>query len=271
MIVFPNAKINLGLKVLKKRADGYHDIQTVFYPIPLHDVLEAVPSPDGVFRFTSSGNVIPSKTEDNLCVRAYHLINNAFGISPVHMHLHKVIPSGAGMGGGSSDAASALILLNALYELGIEEPRLMNYASQLGSDCAFFVRNIPSFAEGRGEIITNVPVRLSGYNLIIIKPPFFVSTALAYTLVIPSGKPLDPGKIAHESPDKWKGFLANDFESAIFSKYPGLKRIKDELYSSGALYASMSGSGSAMYGIFPSKMPDLTDQFPNCFVWQSMI
>jgi 4-diphosphocytidyl-2-C-methyl-D-erythritol kinase len=269
MILFPNAKLNLGLHVLAKRTDGYHDIQTVIYPIPLRDILEVIPAHDGVFRITTSGNEIPGKPEENLCAQAYNLLQKEFGISSVHLHLHKVIPTGAGLGGGSSDAAFTLVALNDLFHMGMDLPQLQKLASRLGSDCAFFIRNEPAYAHGRGEITEAVSINLQGYYLVVVKPEFSINTATAYSLVKPVIKPVDLKGLVLKGPILWKDHIINDFEEEIFKKYPLLDRIKNKLYSSGAVYASMSGSGSAIYGIFTSPVKKSRSLFPGCFVWES--
>jgi 4-diphosphocytidyl-2-C-methyl-D-erythritol kinase len=271
MILFPNAKLNLGLNVLAKRPDGYHNIETIFYPVPLRDILEVLPAPDGILRIHTSGNEIPGKPEDNLCVKAFHLLQKDFGISPVHIHLHKVIPTGAGLGGGSSDAAFMLVALNHISGLGITDTQLTKYASQLGSDCTFFIKNATAFAHGRGEITKPVSVDLQGYYLVIVKPSFSVDTATAYSLVHPEKKADDLRKIIEKQPGYWKDYLMNDFEEEIFKIYPLLQRIKNKLYLLGAVYASMSGSGSAMYGIFSSPVRKTGSSFPGCFVWESKL
>jgi 4-diphosphocytidyl-2-C-methyl-D-erythritol kinase len=271
MIVFPNAKLNLGLKVLKKRSDGFHDIQTVLFPIPLRDLLEAIPSPDGAFHFACSGNVTTGMIEDNLCVRAVRVLQNDFDIPPVHLYLHKVIPSGAGLGGGSSDAACTLILLNTLFELGLDKQRLMQYASRLGSDCAFFISNVPSLAEGRGEKVSDLPLDLKGYYLAVVKPELSVSTAAAYSWVEPDDRPCDISDIILRGIPAWKDALINDFEVAVFEQYPELEIIKRKLYDAGAVYSSMSGSGSAIFGIFPSGPQKPALSFPACFFWDAYL
>jgi 4-diphosphocytidyl-2-C-methyl-D-erythritol kinase len=234
MVAFPPCKINLGLNIMRKRADGYHDIETIFYPVPWTDILEVIPSDK--FVFTATGNVIPGKEEDNLCVRAHKILN----APPAKIHLHKIIPAGAGLGGGSSDAASTLKLLNDVFELKHSKEDLKNYAAQLGSDCAFFIENRPMLGRGRGEILTPVDVDLKGKFIVIIKPDVHVSTAEAYAGVVP--KEREPGS-------EW----TNDFEESVFKKYPILASIKSTLYEAGASYASMSGSGSAVFGIFSQK------------------
>jgi 4-diphosphocytidyl-2-C-methyl-D-erythritol kinase len=268
MILFPNAKINLGLQVIRKRADGYHDIQSVFLPVPLKDALEAIHAPDGEFSFTCSGLPIPENTEANLCVRAYRLLQQHHRIGPVHMHLHKVIPLEAGLGGGSADAAFALKLLSALFALDLGELQLLHYATQLGSDCAFFIMNTPAMAEGRGELLSPVKPDLSGYTLVIVKPQISVSTVEAYAIAKPAEPAINLKNILEQGVHSWKGQVINDFEPEIFKKHPEMLDIKNKLYATGAIYASMSGSGSAIYGIF-SDAPALS--FPSCFYWETRL
>jgi len=237
MVAFPPCKINLGLSIIRKRADAYHDIETIFYPVPWTDILEVIPSDK--FVFTATGNAIPGKEEDNLCVRAHKILN----APPAKIHLHKIIPAGAGLGGGSSDAAWTLRLLNDVFELKHSKEDLKNYAAQLGSDCAFFIENRPMLGTGRGEILTPVDVDLKGKFIVIIKPDVHVSTTEAYAGVVP--KERKPGS-------EW----TNDFEESVFRKHPILASIKSTLYEAGASYASMSGSGSAVFGIFSQQPSD---------------
>ena len=236
MVAFPPCKINLGLNVLRKRDDGYHDIETCFYPIPWTDILEVIPSDK--FEFTVSGNAIPG--DDNLCVKAYRLLNTP----PAKIHLHKIIPTGAGLGGGSSDAAWTLRLLNDVFQLKLSKDELKKYAAQIGSDCAFFIEDGPMIGTGRGEILRPAKVDLKGKFIVIVKPDVHVSTAEAYSGIVPKGSKLDLSDIRS---------LRNDFEETIFKKYPAIESIKKSLYQAGATYASMSGSGSAVYGIFNDR------------------
>jgi 4-diphosphocytidyl-2-C-methyl-D-erythritol kinase len=268
MVVFPHCKINLGLHVISKREDGYHNIETCFYPVPWTDILEIIPARE--FSFTSSGTVIPGKEEDNLCVRAYRLLQTEFGFAPVKIHLHKVLPTGAGLGGGSSDAAFTLRLLNSVFDLKLNKNQLRNYASQLGSDCAFFVEDKPMLGIGRGEQLEELPLSLNGYYLILVKPDIHVATADAYAGVKPHL--LTPGlsEILKHPIAEWKEYLINDFEKSVFKKYPAIELIKEELYRQGALYASMSGSGSSVFGIFKSRI-ELSQQFAGMQYWTNYL
>lgn len=259
MILFPPAKVNLGLYITGKRPDGYHDIESVMYPIPIMDALEIIPADK--FSFRSSGLIIGGDDEDNLCVKAFRLMKENYGIADVMIHLRKNIPMGAGLGGGSADAAYVLTGLNQLFDLQLSDAQLEGYASQLGSDCAFFVRSIPQLAKGRGEILTPIEVSLSGYYLKVINPGIHVSTKEAYSKVKMSDEGYDWKNMPSQTPADWKEKLNNDFEESVFELYPELADIKSELYNEGALYATMSGSGSTMFGIF-DKEPELKSNYP---------
>ncbi|MDR3227245.1 MAG: 4-(cytidine 5'-diphospho)-2-C-methyl-D-erythritol kinase [Prevotellaceae bacterium] len=258
MIVFPNAKINLGLNVIEKRCDGFHNIETVFYPIPLCDVLEIEESQSNTSALFNSGIIINEDSDNNLCMKSLRLIKKDFSIPEVNIFLYKKIPFGAGLGGGSADAANVLIMLNKMFSLNINDEKLMQYAAQIGSDCAFFVKNKPQSASGKGEIMNDVNVSLSGYYLVVVKPDIFVSTAQAYANITPKQPTLRIADIVSKPIEEWKYFLKNDFETTVFSQYPEIKRIKENLYSRGAIYASMSGTGSSVYGIFANDV-DMSD------------
>jgi len=248
LISFPNAKINLGLQILRKRADGYHDIASVFLPIPLTDVLEIIKSDST--SFTSSGLPIPGDTSDNLCLKAYHLLKSEFDLPPVSIHLHKVIPMGAGLGGGSADGAFVLTMLNKKFGLQLTEAALEEYASRLGSDCPFFIKNEPALALGRGTDLHRFSIDLKGYQLVLVFPGIHIGTKEAYAGVTPRENQKDLSTLLSQPIESWKDDLLNDFEASVFPTYPTLPEIKDQLYSKGALYASMTGSGSTMFGIF---------------------
>ncbi|MBS1490980.1 MAG: 4-(cytidine 5'-diphospho)-2-C-methyl-D-erythritol kinase [Bacteroidetes bacterium] len=264
MVVFPHCKINLGLNVLSSRADGYHNIETCFYPVALTDILEIIPSPQ--FSFTQSGLVIPGAAEENLCVKAYHLIKKLFDIGPVKIHLHKVIPTGAGLGGGSSNGAFTLLLLDRIFALKLSEPEIKNLASQLGSDCAFFTQTKALMGKGRGNELSSLSVSLKNYFLVLVKPNVHVSTAEAYAGIDLTKPENTIEEILKWPVNKWKDSLINDFEKSIFSKYPAIKELKEKMYSLGATYASMSGSGASVYGIF-EKPIELIDEFTGQFYW----
>ena len=252
MVIFPNSKINLGLNIVGKGGDGYHDIETFFFPVHLKDALEVIEKEK--FEFSTSGSPIEGDPEKNLCIKAYNLLKTDFPQMPtVQMHLHKAIPMGAGLGGGSADGAFTLKLLNKKFELNLSEKQLINYSLQLGSDCPFFILNKPCFATGRGEILEQTGLDLSEFKIVIVHPAIHISTAWAFAEI----KPLKPVKsikqIIQQPVSTWKDELLNDFENPVFEKYPEVKNIKYKLYDAGAIYASMSGSGSAVYGILNSK------------------
>jgi 4-diphosphocytidyl-2-C-methyl-D-erythritol kinase len=255
MIFFPPAKINLGLKVLFKRPDGYHELDTCMVPVPLHDILEILPAKE--FSFHQTGLTFPGAETDNLCIRAYRLLEKDHALPPVYMHLRKIIPMGAGLGGGSSDAAWVLIGLNTLFDLGLSIKQLEDYAAQLGSDCPFFIANTSQIAGGRGEVLQPVEINLCGFYLKIVNPGLHVGTAEAYagvhfSSVEPSIKTLVQGPM-----ETWKESIQNDFERSVFERYPEISKIKEKLYAEGALFALMSGSGSTVYGIFRDA-PEIT-------------
>ena len=268
MLFFPNCKINIGLQIISKREDGYHNIETVFYPIPINDVLEIIPASlnNSNIEFSLSGNAIACEDNENICVKAYHLLKEKFPQLPaVKMHLHKTIPSGAGLGGGSADGAAALVMLNNKFNLGLTKAALIDLSLQLGSDCPFFIINKPCFATSRGEMLEELTFDLSDYKIVIVNPGIHVNTGEAFSKITPRG--VDADKISLINLTQlpvhlWKDAITNDFETVVFAQYPSIKTIKDELYLSGALFASMSGSGSSVYGIFSKKhVPELN--FPD--------
>lgn len=264
MINFPNAKINLGLHVLRKRTDGFHDIETCMYPIPLKEALEIIPSK--TFSFSHSGISIPGGSDNNLIVKAYRLLLSDYPEIPaVAIHLHKNIPIGAGLGGGSADAAFTLSLLNQLFSIGLDTKQLENYASQLGSDCPFFVQNNPQMAEGRGEKLTPLSIDLSGNWLCLIHPGIHISTQEAYGGIQPKLSEKDLKTILSDQ-SSWKSLLVNDFEKGIFANHPEIAAIKEKLYAAGAWYAAMSGSGSAVFGLFKDR-PEAISLPENYFVF----
>lgn len=266
MIAFPNAKINLGLRVLKKRNDGYHDIETVFYPVKWRDALEIVNANDNKFHLTQTGLQIDAAAENNLCAKTWKLMHDKFKIPSVHIHLHKVIPTGAGLGGGSSDAAETIKLLNKLFELKLNNEELEEITSDIGSDGAFFIKNKPVLARGRGNIFSGAEIDLSNYKIVIVKPPVAVSTAEAYKKITPN-EANSLTEVIKLKPEYWKDKLINDFELPVFKMHPGIGKIKNKLYKAGAVYASMSGSGSAVYGLFEKDFQLKRNNFANCEVW----
>lgn len=300
MVLYPNAKINLGLNIINKRSDGFHNLETLFLPVPLCDILEVVRcdepfggrseshSAGGSYGLVAGmgcgddvagkgcgdesgknfgdavgtrgvgdgaqiflyGNKVEGDPADNLCMRAYRLMKDRFGIEPVEIHLYKKIPTGAGLGGGSSDAAFTLIALNQLFQLGLSDDDLAGFAAMLGSDCPFFIYNTPMMARGRGEILSRHNISLEGYHIELVHPEVFVSTKEAYAGVTPHEPEVWLQDALSHPIEEWRGLIVNDFEESIFKKYPALARAKQALYDHGAVYASMSGSGSSLYGIF---------------------
>jgi len=250
MIQFPNCKINLGLSILANRADGYHELETVFYPIAVSDALEILPAAD--LTMTQSGIAVPGDPAQNLCLKAYHLLKNDFPQLPaVQMHLHKNIPMGAGLGGGSSDGAAALSMLNDLFQLQLSTTQLIQYAAQLGSDCPFFILNEASHATGRGEVMQPMPINLSNFTMALIHPNIPISTGWAFQQITPAIKEKTIASIIQQPIATWKNELINDFEKPVFEAHTSLALIKHNLYEQGAIYASLSGSGSSLFGLFP--------------------
>lgn len=280
MVVFPNSKVNLGLYITAKRSDGYHNIETVFYPIYWYDVLEILPLTAKVQQnikasnhikityqtndivFAQSGLDIEGEAKSNLCMKAFYLLKDKYASLPaVFMHLHKVIPSGAGLGGGSADAAFVLKTIANVLNLNITNRELENLVLVLGSDCPFFIENKPSIAVGRGEQMQPIVLDLNNYTWVLINPNIHISTSWAFSQIIPNKPKIDLHKIIQEPIENWKGLLYNDFEKPIFEKFSVIKEIKETLYNKGALYASLSGSGSTVYGIFPTNK-NLKFSFP---------
>lgn len=251
MILFPQAKINLGLNVLYKREDGYHEMETCMKSVPMSDVLEILES--NTFQFVQTGISIPDSQENNLCVKAYKLLKEDFDLPAVFMHLRKEIPMGAGLGGGSSDAASALIGLNKLFDLGITDTELEKYAARLGSDCPFFIKGKSQLANGRGEILEPFDLDLSEYFIKLVYPSLHISTQEAYSHVQVNENQKSICEILKTPIETWRNELQNSFERGEFETYPVLAKIKHDLYNEGALYASLSGSGSTLYGIFKEE------------------
>lgn len=273
MICFPNAKINLGLNVISKRADGYHNIETVFYPIGLKDALEIIPMQTKArdarnrgYRFFPSGMEIAGNSEDNLVIKAWKVVKKEHDIPPIDIHLLKKIPFGAGLGGGSSDAAFMLKLLNNHFSLGYSEEDLCQRASTIGADCPFFVSNKPAFASGIGEQLEEVALCLDDYFFVLVKPNCFVSTQTAYAMVTPTRPTVSLIEIIKHPVLEWKHTMRNDFEASVFKKFPEICDIKEKLYNLGAIYASMSGSGSSVFALFESET-DIEKHFSNQFVW----
>lgn len=269
MISFPNCKINIGLNIVGKRPDGFHDIETIFYPLPWSDILEITKNPEketGV-DFRSSGIRIYGGKETNLCVRAYQLLAAEHPLGAIRMQLHKLLPIGAGLGGGSSDAAFVLRSLDQLFRLKLPDEKLEAYAAQLGSDCPFFIRNKPVFASGRGEVFEDIKVKLDEYYFVVVKPRIHISTAEAYAGVKPAKPKHSLKDLIRKPVETWKDTIHNDFETTILEKHQSIRKIKKKLYDEGAVYAAMSGSGSSVFGIFRHPI-DLHLHFRNCTMWQ---
>ena len=250
MITFPNAKINLGLHIVSRRSDGYHNIETVFYPIPLTDSLEIVPAKGAESTLTCYGRVVDCPVEKNLVMKAYRMMEEAYGLPAVDIYLVKHIPDGAGLGGGSSDASFCMKMLNDMFEIGLSAEQLAAMAAKIGADCPFFIYNQPMIATGIGDVLEPIGVDLKGKTMLLVKPDVSVPTKAAYAQVTPapSAKPIP--EILSDGMENWQKELVNDFEKSVFAQYPSLAEIKRTLLESGASYAAMSGSGSSIFGIF---------------------
>ena len=252
MLSFPNCKINLGLHVISKRSDGYHNLETIFFPVAQQDALEIIAADQ--LSFKATGLSISGKDEDNLCLKAYQLLKSKFPQLPaVSIHLHKTIPMGAGLGGGSADGAFMLTLLNKKFNLELTQQQLIAYALQLGSDCPFFIINKPCFAEGRGEILSPINLSLSAYSICLVNPGIHVSTGEAFAKIQPKQPKKSILEIIQQPVNTWKDELINDFEKPVFEHYPTIAAIKQKLYEAGAVYASMTGSGSTVFALFEKE------------------
>ena len=276
MICFPCAKINIGLHVTGKRDDGYHNLETLFYPVPLVDILEIIPlSGKRTVRniFNSTGIRFDENTETNLCLQAWKEMNKTEPLPPVNIHLHKIIPVGAGLGGGSSDAASALIALNDLFNINMNKTVLASLAAGIGSDCPFFIYNKPMFASGRGEVLQDTGIDLSGYKVVIVYPGKGISTAWAFSNIEIREHNSSLRDTLNNDPATWQGKVFNDFETVVFKSYPEISSLKEKLLDNGALYASLTGSGSAVYGLYDSgtATDHLRSVFPGMFFWEGKL
>ncbi|NLR90928.1 4-(cytidine 5'-diphospho)-2-C-methyl-D-erythritol kinase [Flammeovirga agarivorans] len=263
MISYPNAKINIGLAITSKRQDGFHDIASCFYPVGWSDILEIIPSEE--LSFQSTGIDIPGNADHNLCLQAYHLLNKDFNIPPVQMHLHKIIPIGAGLGGGSADGAFALVMLNEMNNLGLSDEQLEEYAAQMGSDCPFFIKNKPVYVTGRGEVFNELDLTLKGKKIVLVNPNIHISTKEAYSGVSPKALDFELKATLEGNIEDWKDHVKNDFEDSLLKKYTVIDKIKSDLYKQGAEYASMTGSGSTVFGIFSTEI-DLSN-YTEYSVW----
>lgn len=266
MVRFPNAKINLGLRVLRKRNDGYHDIETILYPVEIYDALELIRTPDRPFTFSASGLDIPGSADSNLCTRAFALMQAEYSIPNVSIHLHKCIPMGAGLGGGSSDAAYVLMMIDEMFGLNLDVAVLQDLASRLGSDCPFFIHGQAAIAHGRGEILKALDLSLEDFYFLIVKPDNHINTAEAYSNIHAASHDIPLDELTQKPITEWHKWIFNDFESYVFMKYPGLDEIKSRMYQQGALYASLTGSGSALYGIF-DHAPAIEGLDDNYYTW----
>lgn len=263
MVSFPNCKINIGLYVTGKRADGFHNIETIFFPIPIKDALEIIEDPEKQdISFTSSGLAIEGPSSNNLCMKAYALLKKDFPSLPgIKMHLHKNIPMGAGLGGGSADGTFALKLLNEKFDLRIDSESLKHYALQLGSDCPFFILNKPCLATGRGEILEPLNIDLHHYRILVVNPGIHINTGWAFSSLKKLSSTVNLKQLIESPVNTWKDRISNDFESAACEKYPEIPAIKKNLYAAGAVYAAMTGTGSTVYGIF-SNDQEVDIKFP---------
>lgn len=275
MVVFPNAKINIGLNVLKKRSDGYHDISTVMMPIPWRDILEIIPAKNNYDTLTVTGREICCPPEKNLIMKAINEFRKHAEIPSVDVYLHKVIPDGAGLGGGSADAAFALKAVNNIFSLGFDDETLAKIASAIGADCPFFIYNRPMLCEGTGTTLSTFDLRLpDGLTLVVVKPDVGVSTKEAYSGVVPAYPEISLAKRLSESDfDEWQNVVRNDFEYSVFPLYPSIAEIKKELFKIGAAYTSMSGSGSSVFAFFNSDIvaDDIKPLFPGCDILVSRL
>jgi 4-diphosphocytidyl-2-C-methyl-D-erythritol kinase len=273
MICFPNAKINIGLRILEKRPDGYHNLETIFYPVGLSDILEFIEDQSlvsGTCRLKTTGLPIHTPAEDNLVVKAYGLMNRHKKLPGIQAHLHKIIPPGAGLGGGSSDAAFMIKKLNEVHKPRIRTVEMEKLASEIGSDCPFFLRNTPLFASGTGNRFRKIKLDLNGYYLVIVLPDIHISTHQAYNMISPAKSGQSLYDLIRQPVNQWKETIINDFEAIIFNQFPELGKIKEELYRLGAEFALMSGSGSAVFGIFmyPPRDMGIIEKY---YYWQGKL
>lgn len=262
MVIFPGCKINIGLNITEKRKDGFHNLESIFYPINLTDILEIVKSDS--FEFSFSGIPIDGDVAHNLVYKAYLLLQKQYALANVKIHLHKVVPMGAGLGGGSADAAATLLVLNELFELNIDQKTLEQMADSLGSDCAFFIQNKVAYVQGKGEVLSEHPLSLTNYYLKIVNPGIHINTKTAFENISTTSKGSQLEKLNENEINTWQGKVLNQFEQTIFPHYPEIKEIKDKLLREGAIYSAMTGTGSSVYGIFKNKP---THSFESYFEW----
>ncbi|HUW07628.1 MAG TPA: 4-(cytidine 5'-diphospho)-2-C-methyl-D-erythritol kinase [Williamwhitmania sp.] len=270
MLTFPNAKINLGLRVIEKRSDGFHNIETIFIPVPMCDMLEIIPT-SSTSRFSVSGLTLDGNTKDNLCMKAFALFQDEVGCPNVAIHLHKVIPSGAGLGGGSSDAAFTLKLLASMFSPTLSHRKLVDMAGRIGSDCAFFIDNTTSLATSRGEVLQPINLNLDNLFLVLINPRMHVNTSQAYAGISPQKTTNNLSKLVLEPIETWQKTITNDFEETVFQIHPAIGKIKEEMLSHGATYSAMTGSGSTVFGLFRQEPPKLESHFPTYDIYRYIL
>lgn len=274
MVVYPCCKINIGLNVVERRSDGYHNLETVFYPIPLHDNLEVVTAPHAVapYRLHQTGIRLDGESGQNLVVRVLEQLRETYPqIPPVEIWLHKRIPAGAGLGGGSSDAAFMMRLLNEQYQLGMDDEDMEYRLSRLGADCAFFNKAVPAFATGIGDELMLIDFTLAGWNFVLVKPDIHVSTREAFSMIVPQPPRVRLLEALSRPVEMWKDTVVNDFERSVFTHHPEIRAIKETLYTMGATYASMTGSGSSVFALFHDRQPEAAEIFPDCFVYETRL
>lgn len=273
MLLLPNCKINIGLNVTARRPDGYHDLETIFYPIPLRDNLEfnIIKDDDVPYRLSLGGYKVEGNSDDNLVVKIYLALKEEFNLPPLDIHLYKHIPMGAGLGGGSSDAAFMMRGINEAFELGLLEEEMERRMAKFGADCAFFIKNTPSFATGIGDQLTPVDFSLKDKYIVLVKPDIFVSTKDAYAHVTPKQPSISLLQVITQPIEQWRDTVVNDFEASVFPQHPTLAGIKQTLYDMGALYAAMSGSGSTLFGLFDRPVPEAKKVFKDDFVFMQKL
>lgn len=273
MLLYPNAKINIGLFVTARRPDGYHDLETVFYPVPLRDVLEIKPMPKEQVHYLlqTVGHEIAGLPEDNLIIRVYKDMKAHYDLPPLDIYLQKRIPMGAGLGGGSSDAAFMIRALNEEFRLGMTDDEMAERVAKYGADCAFFIHNRPAYATGIGDQLTPIEFSLKGWYLVLVKPDIFISTKEAYSGVTPRQAPCHLPDAVRKDVYEWKDFIHNDFEESVFPQHPAIAAIKETLYDMGAAYASMSGSGSTVFGLFRHDCEEASRVFPEYYVFRQKL
>ncbi len=271
MYTYPQAKINLGLYVVERRPDGYHNLQTAFYPVPLTDTLQVVPSKTASWSLQTVGTPVEGRAEDNLVVRVYLQMREEFHLPPVDIYLDKHIPCGAGLGGGSSDAAEMMKRLNELFRLHLSDDALEQRLAMFGADCPFFVRRRPVLAEGIGDVFSPLTVSLKGWTIALVKPPVHVSTREAYADVSPRSPHVPLHEALRHPVEQWRRLVFNDFEPSVFARHPEIAAVKDTLYDMGAQFALMTGSGATVFALFKHRIEELPRVFADCFTYQSLL